>query len=391
MSVWGLWFRDIYISVSMNIIYNNNQTILTFLNKAQNKIADLASLIVEEGGEVTDNLLLLLELSDFIECLDSIYCDWTEEDIIRWIQEYNYRADLNAIPYLNITGFTTIIENSSEMPGIITTSQISDYITETTKLIKNTSHNTLSTIQGGTENERYHITKQMYDYILNMITPFKPNSVSIALGISNTLWPSGYYELGDVINTVNLQGSIIYNTNKKAVRYYYTKNNATLVGGVNTNPDANSQPNAYTDSAVISQDTFYSFVAEFSDGNYNNTKYIKFRVPMYYGIIGRDKMNNITLLQSGTKDVRDKGSMQLTFNLPVGNTLADYSRCITPYLFIPFSWGKFTNAFNSIFDFADDWKATNLNITLKDGSTSAGLLLTYNTQIEGVTTFNFNW
>lgn len=377
----------------MNTIYTNNSVILAFLNKAQQKIASLSTSIVDKGGDDYESMQLALELSDFIENLDSCYCDWKEEDIIRWIHEYNHRADLNSIPYVDITGYSTkIVINGGSFGLPITTNDVSDYITTTNTLIRNTPHNSLLSLQGGSLSERYHVTKQMYDYLDNLLNPKIGSTVSLQVNASGIVFPSGYYELGTSISLTTLSAYITYNTYKQASYFEYTKNGA-LIGVRNITPGKSEQPNSYTDYTTLTSDTTYRFNAQFPDGIKSDFKNVLFRQPMYYGLIENNASGSYIMDKAitGTKDVRDRGEMSLTYNIPAGNTSITDGSYLCPYLFVPYDWGKFSTAFNSIFDFASDWTAIQTSMRLADGSLANGLLITYHTQIEGVTTFKFNW
>lgn len=377
----------------MKEIYTNNEKILLFLNKAQNKIAELSSIIVERGGDDNDNLLLLLELSDFIENLDSKYCTWIEEDIIKWISEYNYRANLNAIPYIEITGFNTIVMvGGSGINLPITTNDISDYIIATNRLIRATNHNLLANIQGGLTDERYHVTKQMYDYLDNLLNPKQPSTVTLQLTTNGVVWPSSYYELGTSISNSVLTGAIQYNYYKQASYFEYTRNGVTI-GTRNSNPKKNEQPSTATDTTIIKTNTTFYFNAMFPDGLKSDNKNIIFKQPMYYGVIPKNTQaaNLPNILINGTKNVRDRGEIIVDYNVPIGNTLINDDSYMIPYLFIPFEWGKFGTAFNSIFDFAADWTSSKVTMKLADNTVKDGLLLLYPTQVEGIVTFKFNW
>lgn len=376
----------------MKEIYTNNKDINLFLNRAQNKIAQLSTELVEVGGNDTKLIISILELSDFIECLDSKYCEWEEVDITRWIHEYNYRYNLNSLPFIDITGFTTIILSGGSTIGLpITTNDISDYIVATNQLIRATPHNTLSMLQGGSTTERYHITKEMYDFLDNLVNPKVPSTVSLQLG-TVSVWPSGYFELGSSLSSINLIGSIQYNYYKQASYFEYRKNN-NLLGSRITSPRKLEQPNTYTDTDIVKTDTTYYFNAMFTDGLKSSSRNIIFRQPMYYGTIRKNTSSDelVNKLILGTKDVRDKGEMTLSFIIPDENTLITDDSYIIPYVFVPFTWGRFSSAFNGIFDFANDWTSSKVSMKLVDNTLVDGLLLLYPTQIEGVATFKFNW
>jgi hypothetical protein len=378
----------------MKEIYKNNAEIVKFLNRAQSKIADLSTLLVERGMDECDSLYLLLELSDFIESLDSCYCDWTEDHILAYIHEYNHRANLNGIPYINFTSFTTVvlIGNNGSINLPITTGDIVDFIPAVNDILSKFPHNNLALIQGGTPTERYHLSKKMYDYLDALVNPKVASTVRLRLSTSMVSWPSGYFELGTSISSIELIGSIEYNSYKQATYFEYKQNGVVVSSRVN-NPKPLQQPNRVTATGPITKDKVYSFSALFDDGLKEDLQYIRFRQPMYYGTIKKNTpLANITSkLIQGTKDVRDKGEFNLNFNVPVGNTLINNDTYLCPYVFIPASWGKFTSAINASFDFSTDWIATPVTMPLLDGASENGLFIIYPTQIEGVATFKFNW
>ncbi len=378
----------------MNKIYTDNDEIVEFISKAQQKIASLSTLVVSRGLSIPRSIDLAMELIDFIECLDSTLCNWTVDEVIQWIHEYNHRADLSNLSYLNIYGYTTNIIISTADSDIIDTTKVSDFEVAVNQLIKRYLHNQLNGLQGGNLNERYHLSKQGYDYVNSQINPTTSSSVTLTLNTNGVKWPSGYYELGTTIGVVDLIGSITYGTDNKATYFEYNKNN-TLLGTRTSSPSSNQQPNPTSDTLGIKVDSSYSFNAYFNDGLKTATQSVVFRQPMYYGIITRSKLTSPTLdsaLYSTTiKDVRDRGEMELSFTLSDGNTALEYSDSKTLFLFIPASWGKFTSAINSTFNFVNDFSVMNHDMTLADGSKVPGILVVYTTQVEGLVTFKFNW
>lgn len=373
----------------MNSIYSNNQEVLDFITKAQNKIADLATLLVERGGDITPLDILALELIDFIEVLDNPLTTYTLDEVLRWIEEYSYRANLGEIAYLNIYGYnTTLIQNIVGASEIVSSS-ITDFEPEVTRIVKKVNHNILPGLQGGNRLERYHLTKEMYDYLANLINPQESATVSLDLSTTGVSYPGNFYELGVSIPAVNLLGHINYGSQTTANYIEYLKN-SQLLGTRNSSPTINLQPNPISDTTGIKVDTTYSFNASFNDGLKTSTKTVSFRQPMYYGVINLADYTNANLLVQGTKLVRDRGEMTLSFTLPAGNTLID-ENYLVPYLFIPNSWGMITSAFNGMFDFRPDFHDFGRDMPLADGSVADGRIIIDTTRLEGVVTFKFNW
>lgn len=373
----------------MNPIYANNQEVTTFITKAQNKIADLATLLVERAADISPLNILALELIDFIENLDNPLTTWELEDVLRWIHEYNYRANLGELAYLNIYGYNTTLIQNIVGTNTITSSNITDFELAVLDLFRKFQHNQLNGLQGGTLTERYHLDKKGYDYVNAQANPTTASTVALNLTTNGVQWPSGYYELGTSIGVVNLAGSITYGTDKKA-NYFEYKRGSTVLGTRTTNPASNSQPNAISDTSGITTSTIYTFNASFPDGLKIASQEVNFRQPMYYGIVNIENYQTNDLML-GTKDVRDRGEMTLSFNLPAGNTTVPEGTHKVPFLFIPDSWGKFKSAISSTFEFVNDWREFGRDMTLADGSIVPGRLIIYPTQIEGLNTFKFSW
>lgn len=365
--------------------YLNNAEIVTFLNKAQNKIAQLGVIVADEDIDVFQSTLLL-DLSDFLESLDSSFNQWSELDIIRYIHFWNKRADLNNIPYILITNYKVSIVGGQGGP----TGDIEAIVRS---ILSTYTHNSFAGIQGGIPSERYHVSKAMYDWIeCQQAKSPCPDVIAPTVSLSKTsngiTWPSGFYELGTAVTLSTLQGSIALNSGKTINAYRYSRNGTQLAevllpGSTPVSP--------FSDRTSISVDTSYTFEATFAaGGTKSDTKYINFKQPMYSGVLKRSLATAANAL-SLTKNVRNKEYFELGFNLPVNNTLLTGGNELTPVVFIPFSFGTPSSIKVLEYEFKTDWTFTQFAMPLADGSSQPGLLGVYNKTFEGATTFKFSF
>ncbi len=94
---------------------DTNNKILAFINRAQTKIANVSVLVGDKISEESryetykDELETAYGLLSFIRSLDNIFNDWTESEIIQYIDKWNAKANLNALPYTEHTAFNTRI------------------------------------------------------------------------------------------------------------------------------------------------------------------------------------------------------------------------------------------------------------------------------------------
>lgn len=357
------------------MVYINNTAIITFINKAQNKIAELASLIVQRGGNLPDAQTLLLELSDFIECLDSQFNQWAEQDILEWIAVYSQKANLNAIPFLLLTGFTqTILGSGTGLSGSITTADISDYIPATNTLIRNTPHNTLKAIQGGLLAERYHLSLAELTFLQNLISPFV--SPSVGLSIS----PTAYQEKGTILATVNLQGAYSLNGGKSLLAYRYSR-----IGRVPELIYSGATPSidSVIHREIVRVNTAFRFEVDFEKGGtMQSTQNINFVAPLWYGVALKNKASaDIQLL---TKVVEQpQNPRNFTFTLPSNNTSVATSLVQVPYILVSKSKGTPSNFNIQTFNTIPDWNVTSVNALLQDGTQEACWLCEFKNTVSG--------
>ena len=94
---------------------NTNNRILDFINKAQTKIGRTSILVSDKVSEDSryetyrDELDIAYGLLSFIRSLDNIFNDWTEPEIIKYMDKWTAKANLNPIPYINRTFFNNRI------------------------------------------------------------------------------------------------------------------------------------------------------------------------------------------------------------------------------------------------------------------------------------------
>lgn len=377
------------------IPYINNKEILKFLNRAQNKIANLGSLLVERGGVHEDSLTLLLELSDFIECLDDKYNTWTEKDILRYIHTYNQRANLNAIPFLLVTGLEINIIQGGDGSGFglpITTRDVSDYVPATNALIKKFPHNNLALIQpesgyqGEVAGERYHISKEMYDFLWNLMNPFTPPGVGLSLTATpNVEWQ----EKGTVVSMVALQGSIQLNSGKSVIKHRYKRigraPSELLVEarGGNVEGIVHREP--------VRVNTIFRFEADFEKGGTKTAdRDIKFIAPMWFGL--EQKGKSASDIQKLTKVVEGPNNPRnFNYNLPSNNTTVQEGQVVVPYLLVSKSRGTPSRFEVETFDTLPDWKITSAQATLQDGTKEDCWLCEFQNTVVGNYTYKVSW
>jgi len=346
----------------MAVIYNNNTEITTFINKAQNKIANLASLIVERGGDLPDSLTLLLELSDFIECLDNKFNNWSEEDILRWIHEYNQRANLNAIPFLLLTAFEqNILGSGTGLSLPITVADISDYIPATNTLIRATPHNVLSLLQGGNTTERYHLTLAELLWLQGQMNPFTAPTIDLSIS------PTDYQEKGTVLSTVNLQGVYNLNSGSSVLKYRY-KRLGRVPSETLTEVVANPTITPYVSHEDVRVNTVFRFEVDFEMGGTKTTdKQINFVAPIWYGVTLKNKAS--ADIQQLTKIVESPSNPRnFTFTLPSNNTTVASNLVQVPYILVSKSKGIPSNFNIQTFNTLPDWNITSTTALLQDGT-----------------------
>jgi hypothetical protein len=88
-----------------------NTKILTFLNLAQTKIGEVSRIIATKVSEEAryetykDNAEIAYGLLSFIRSLDNNFNDWTEAEIVKYIDLWNAKANLNAVAYFDHPNF----------------------------------------------------------------------------------------------------------------------------------------------------------------------------------------------------------------------------------------------------------------------------------------------
>lgn len=88
-----------------------NTKILEFLNRAQTKIGLVSILIADKVSEdaryetYRDEVEIAYGLLSFVRSLDNNFNDWTELEIIQFIDKWNAKANLNSVPYFDHNPF----------------------------------------------------------------------------------------------------------------------------------------------------------------------------------------------------------------------------------------------------------------------------------------------
>lgn len=368
------------------MIYVNNTEIVNFINKAQNKIAELSSLLVQRGGNIPDVTNLLLELSDFIECLDNEFNNWLEEDIIRWIHSYNQRANLNSIPFLLLTGFKqSILGGGGSISLPITTADVSDYIPSTNRLIRATPHNSLSTLQGGSLQQRYHLTLAELTFLQNLINPFVAPTINFIVTPTPNI---PYQEKGTIVNSTTLEGSYVLNSGELLVSYRYLR-----LGRV---PEQLLQLESTVVSPLlhresISTNTTFRFEAVFTKGGtLAQEKSVLFTPPMWFGLSTRNApvfaIQLLVKVIEGPTTVHD-----FIYNIPADNTSRPLNTQVVPYILVSKSKGTLSRFEVLTFDTLPDWTITSVNVTLQDGSLEACWLCEFKNTVIGSYDFKVLW
>jgi hypothetical protein len=88
-----------------------NTEILTFLNRAQTKIGLVSILVADKVSEdaryetYKDQAEIAYGLLSFVRSLDNNFNDWTEAEIIQFIDKWTAKANLNSVPYFDHGNF----------------------------------------------------------------------------------------------------------------------------------------------------------------------------------------------------------------------------------------------------------------------------------------------
>ncbi len=92
-----------------------NDKILEFLNRAQTKIGEVSVIVANKVSEDSryetykDELETAYGLLSFVSSLDNVFNDWTEDEIIKYIDKWNADANLNAVAFFDHGNFNTRI------------------------------------------------------------------------------------------------------------------------------------------------------------------------------------------------------------------------------------------------------------------------------------------
>lgn len=362
--------------------YKNSEEIVTFINKAQNKIAELTTLMVKRKS-IAD-MWLVIELLNFIETLDDEYCIWDEDKISQFIEHYNTVADLNSIPYLALTGYkVNVVGGSYSKSKSLYTSDILDYIQATKALITSTPHNQLKDIQGGNDTERYHLTKEQYDKLLALIT--KEPTVSLNLVSSTPSIVNGVYEKGTTITRLRVRPGVTLNDGGAHTSSRYLLGITELV-----NYTTDNLLREYEYTGAISENSTIKFQASFSKATMKEASVsVRFEAPYFSAIDTANKLHTSLVL---TKGLGKAGNTIIDFSIPAGNATA--SNPVFPYVLFPESWGtiKSVGEASSTFDYKASFKHRGIvSRTLADGTPINYNMYEYGTATQGNMIFTFRF
>lgn len=88
-----------------------NTEILTFLNRAQTKIGEVSVIVADKVSEdaryetYKDEAETAYFLLSFIRSLDNNFNDWTEAEIVQFIDKWTAKANLNQVAYYDHGNF----------------------------------------------------------------------------------------------------------------------------------------------------------------------------------------------------------------------------------------------------------------------------------------------
>lgn len=362
--------------------YKNSEEIVTFINKAQNKIAELTTLMVKRKS--IEDMWLVIELLNFIETLDNEYCIWDEDKISQFIEYYNGIADLNSIPYLALTGYkVNVLGGSYSSSKDIYTRDIPDYVQATKALITSTPHNQLKDIQGGTIEERYHFTKSQWEKLLALIT--KSPTVSLSLVSSSPSPINGVYEKGTTITIIRVKPGLVLNDGGIHNSSKYLLGTTELA-----NFTTDNLLREYEYTGAISTNSTIKFQASFSESTMKEASVsLRFEIPYYSALDTANKQLSSLVLVKG---LGKPGPTTIDFNIPNGNATA--SNPVYPYVLFPAEWGvlKSVGEASSTFDYKASFKHRGIvSKTLADGTSVNYNMYEYGTATQGNLIFTFRF
>jgi hypothetical protein len=368
--------------------FKDNNEILEFINKAQSKIGELGLYIANRKHDKSSSELCK-ELIYVIKAFLNPYNSWSEEQALSIVNYYNVKAELNNIPYLKIEGYSikSIIQTTSR-PGNIMVADISDYTPKTNDLIRKTPHNLLSSLQGGSPSQYYHIDKKMYDWLISQVYPFIQPTVSMQV-VPSTL----IYEKGVGVSGINFIGAHVLNSGKSVIKTKWYKDSVMVQETIS------ADSTSYMQTASINTTTTYKYEVDFEEGGTKSTtSKIDFILPYYYtlgSLSGTPGDTTALLLRTNFTRVlapKPVPQMDILFNIPSGN--ATSTSPVSPRVYIPISYGhpaKILADNNPMFDYKNDWTFFTKTITLDDATTTQYYVYKFTQAAEGTFNFNFIW
>jgi hypothetical protein len=348
-------------------MYTNSEQIVTFLNKAQNKIADLATLVASRGSD-KDSLSLLLELKNIVKVLDSEFLDWTEEEIQSVVDYYNMVGNLNAIPFMSIPGLNVSVTSFASKGGssasINSVYDIPDFAVASNAQIAQASHDNFVGVLGGAKDEMYHIDKKMYDWLKLQVYPVVVPTVSLSLTATTPALVNSVAEKGTTITQVKVTPTITLGSATAITSGVYTKNGADFA-----TITAGNATSTWTLNEAITETQEFKYRVSFEGATPVLSAGVKvpFELPHFW----TTKAKSVAVTTSNmTKVLRAKPSqVNITFTAPDLNPMA-----ADPLLFsvaLPVSWGVLKNIYadnNAMFDYITSFDRTTIEHTLADGT-----------------------
>jgi hypothetical protein len=302
------------------------------------------------------------------------------------MEYYNTKAELNTIPFLQVTGY-----NVSVYTGQVNTStsigsvyDIPDYITKTNNLITSTNHNSFKAIQGGKAGEYYHFTSAQYTKLLALIHTAPTTSISLLSTIPSST--NGVYERGTTITNVRVQGSTVINDAGTHTSSKYLIDNVLIETKVDENKN-----DVFTATTNIKSTTTIKYQASYSDAPMKESfLQLKFDLPYYSAL---DTAGKTFVNLNKTKVLTSKPSQaNISYNIPQGNAIS--STPVMPYAYFPTEWGDVVSVgANNLFtfDYLGSFNKTVVSVQLLDGTTATYNKYEYTTATQGNMTFNFKF
>jgi hypothetical protein len=178
--------------------------------------------------------------------------------------------------------------------------------------------------------------EHLLEFIEAYFFPAIPPSISL----------NGYSlnELGSVVTSVNIKGSITQNDEPLLIELRYYLNSGLV--NTDTPPSAGAYSYIETPTTITSNTPVLVQLDTQDNGTLSKSTNITFAAPYYYGGDSNGNLSNNDIITKLTKKVANKSNVNLTYN-----TNGDYM-----YLAIPTSWGTIKKVLDkNDFDNTSDW------------------------------------